>query len=91
MSTRPMSAERWLMEHDQWDGLRVYRINEEDLGSDATPEDAERMAELLTLAGYPTEYTDMSGPGSWSGEPSEDAPDSETWDRCLRALVGEAP
>ena len=29
------------MEHDQWDGLRVYRINEEDLGSDATPEDAE--------------------------------------------------
>jgi hypothetical protein len=38
-----------------------FQINETHLGTDATPEHAQQMAEILTAMGYESEYNSMQG------------------------------
>lgn len=38
-----------------------YQINESHIGTGATPDDAVRIAEILTEAGYPSEYNSTHG------------------------------
>lgn len=66
-----------------------HQINEEMLGTDATPEQAQAMAERLTALGYPSEYNAAQGIGlrqpndPETGEPIE-IPDG-IWFDCLPA------
>ncbi len=39
----------------------LRQINESHLGTDATPDEARRMADILTGMGYPSEYNAMQG------------------------------
>lgn len=67
---------------------RVYGINEQHLGSDATPEQAERMTAMLTRVGYPARYSPSAAPEPEREAPLYCIPDS-TWDRCLTAVANE--
>ncbi len=69
-----------------------HQINETHLGTDATPEDARTMAEILTKMGYPSEYTSTSG-GRTSLRDEENDEDVEipqtVWNDALVELVSE--
>lgn len=66
-----------------------HQINEFDVGPDATPEQAKQMAEILTAAGYPTEYISTQGAESEeladSEEPDAEIPE-EVWAKALEQL-----
>jgi len=68
----------------------IYRINETHLGTDATPEEARDMADILTTMGYPSKYTSTSG-GRTSLRDEENDEDIEipdnVWSVALTRLV----
>lgn len=50
----------------------THQINETHLGTDATPTEAQRLAEILTVMGYPSEYNSTQGVSSRLRDPETD-------------------
>lgn len=66
-----------------------FQINENHLGSDATPADAIRLAEILTDMGYESEYNPTQGVKTGYSTDQGDSiniPDS-AWDRALGKML----
>lgn len=67
-----------------------HQINETHLGTEATPEEAQRIAAILTEMGYPSEYNAMQGVSTRTQDPETgediDIPEG-VWSEALRRLV----
>lgn len=68
----------------------IHPINESHLGTDGTPDQARRMAEILTAMGYPSQYCGAQGIRTSLLDPETgeeiEIPD-DVWNNALHALV----
>ncbi len=62
----------------------IHQINETHLGTDATPEEAQDMAKILTKMGYHSEYNSMQGVSTSLPDGCE-IPDA-VWNEALAAI-----